>query len=124
MANSLPGPVATKISLCIGLRVAGPAGAAIALGAILLPSSLLIIVLTGLYYKYRNIPSIRGVLQGIRPVVIALLMVTVAHLAPKSVMTWDSFLIALVAFAAVFYFKVHPIITIVCAGLIGLWFYR
>jgi chromate transporter len=124
MANALPGPVATKMSLCIGLKVGGPWGAAAALGAHLLPSTILIVIFTSLYYKYRHVPSVQGITRGVRPVVIALLMVTIAQLAPRSVFTWDTFLIAASAFVIVFYFNIHPIYTILVAAVIGLFYYR
>jgi len=124
MANTLPGPISTKLALCIGLRMAGPAGAATALVAMLLPSTVMILILTVLYYRYRSVPTVQGIVRGVRPVVIALLMVTVAHLAPRSVFTWDTFVIAAGAFIIVFYLNVHPIFTIVAAGLVGYLFYR
>jgi chromate transporter len=124
MANTLPGPISTKMALAIGLEVGGPLGAATALVAILLPSSVLIIFLAILYHRYRNVPSVQGIIRGVRPVVVALLMVVVANLAPRSVLTWDTFLIAFVTFLVVFYFKVHPILTIVVAAVIGYWFYK
>jgi chromate transporter len=124
LANSLPGPIATKMALCIGLRVGGPWGAVAALTAHLLPSTVLILILTTLYYRYRSIPSVQGVMKGVRPVVIAILLVTVAQLAPKSVFSWDTFIIAVVCFVVVFYFDIHPIYTIIAAGLFGLFFYR
>ncbi len=124
MANTLPGPITTKMALCIGLKTGGPFGAATALAGLLLPSTILILVLVILYYKYRTLTSVQGIIRGVRPVVIALLLVTVAHLAPKSVLSVGTFLIALGAFVIVFYFRVHPIFTIVVAGLIGYLFYR
>jgi chromate transporter len=124
MANTLPGPIATKMALCIGLKMGGPIGAATALFAILFPSTVMVLILVILYNRYRNVSPVQGIIRGVRPVVIALLMVTVAHLAPKSVLTWDTFIIALCAFILVFYFKVHPILTIVVAAFIGLWIYR
>ncbi|MBN2183869.1 MAG: chromate transporter [Candidatus Krumholzibacteriota bacterium] len=124
MANTLPGPIATKLAICIGMRTAGPLGAASALVAMLLPSSIFIIILTMLYYKYRSLPSVQGMIRGVRPVVIALLMVTVAHLGPKSVVGWDTFIIALIAFIVVFYLNIHPVYTILSAAFIGFMFYR
>jgi chromate transporter len=121
MANSLPGPIATKMAISVGLRVGGPWGAVAALSAQLLPSTILIVILTTLYYRYRSVPSVQGVMKGVRPVVIAILLVTVAQLAPKSVFSWDTFVIAVVCFAVVFYFNVNAIIA---AGLVGLFFYR
>ncbi|MBU8920676.1 MAG: chromate transporter [Bacteroidales bacterium] len=124
MANALPGPIATKLAICIGLKTGGVIGAFSALTAILLPSSIFIIILSILYYKFRNVPSVQGMIRGIRPVVIALLMVTVAHLAPRSVCSWDTVMIALAAFLVVFFLKVHPIYTIAAAAVVGLIFYR
>jgi chromate transporter len=124
MANTLPGPIATKLAICIGLKTGGLLGAFSALTAILLPSSVFIIILSIFYFKFRNVPSVQGMIRGIRPVVIALLMVTVAHLVPRSVCSWDTILIALAAFAIVFFLKVHPIYTIVAAAAVGLIFYR
>jgi len=124
MANALPGPIATKMAICIGLRVGGPLGAVAAFTAHLLPSTILIVIFTSLYFKYRSVPSVQGITRGVRPVVVALLLVTVAHIAPKSVLTWDTFLIAIASFAVVYYLNVHPIYAIIAAGLVGLFFYR
>ena len=124
MANSLPGPIATKMAICVGLRVGGPLGAAVALVSHLLPSSILIVILTILYYRYRELPSIQGLTRGVRPVVVAILLVTVAQIAPASVRGWDTFALALASFAVVFYFNVHPIFAIIVGALIGLFFYR
>lgn len=124
MANTLPGPISTKMALCVGLKVGGASGAALCLTGILLPSSAAVIVLALLYYKYKHLTSVQGVVRGVRPVVAALLMVVVAHVAPKSVLTWDTFAIALVSFVAVFYLKIHPAYAILCAAVIGLMFYR
>jgi len=124
MANSLPGPIATKMAICIGLKVGGPLGAVAALTAHLLPSTILIVVFTTLYFKFRSTPSVQGITRGVRPVVVALLLVTVAHLAPKSVFTWDTFVIAVACFVVVFYLNIHPIYTIIAAALFGLFYYR
>jgi len=124
MANSLPGPIATKMAICVGLRVGGPLGAAVALTSHLLPSSILIVILTTLYYRYRELPSIQGLTRGVRPVVVAILLVVVAQIAPSSVRGWDTFAIAIAAFAVVFYLNVHPIFAIIAGALIGMFFYR
>jgi chromate transporter len=124
MASTLPGPIATKLAVTIGMQTGGAAGAAIALFALLLPSTVLVTLLAIIYYRYKDAPSVQGALKAIRPVVIALLLVTVAQLSPRSVVSWDTFLIALAAFAVVFYLRLHPIYTIVTAAFIGFIFYR
>jgi len=124
MANSLPGPIATKMAISVGLKVGGPLGAAVALVSHLLPSTILVVILTLLYYRYRELPSIQGLTKGVRPVIVAILFVVVAQLAPSSVRGWDTLAIALASFVVVFYFNVHPIFAILAGALIGLFFYR
>jgi chromate transporter len=124
MANTLPGPIATKMAISVGLQVGGPWGAFVALTAMLLPSSILIVIFTILYYKYKHLTAVQSIVRGVRPVVIALLLVTVAQLAPKAVYSWDTFIIALAAFVVVLYLKVHPIYTIAVAAILGFWLYR
>jgi chromate transporter len=124
MANALPGPIATKMAICVGLKVGGPLGAVAAFTAHLLPSTVLVVILASLYFRYHEMPSVQGITRGVRPVVVALLLVTVAHLAPRSVFTWDTFVIAVACFVIVFYLNVHPIYTIVAAALFGILYYR
>lgn len=124
MANTLPGPITTKMSLFIGQKVGGPFGAATALFALLFPSSVMILIFWVVYHRYRQVPAVQGIVRGVRPVVVALLLVTAAHLAPKSIFAWDTFIIGLGAFLIVFYLNVHPIFTIISAALIGYLFYR
>lgn len=119
MANTLPGPIATKMALLAGSRAAGSIGAVAALAGMLLPSTVLLVILMTLYYRYRTLPAVKGMVKAVRPVVIALLMVTVAHLSPRSVISWDTFIIALLAFVMVFYLKLHPILIILAAAVVG-----
>jgi chromate transporter len=124
MANALPGPIATKMALCVGLKVGGPWGAAAALGAHIFPSTVLIVILATLYFKYRSVPAIQGITKGVRPIVVALLLVTVAHMAPKSVFAWESALLAVACFAVVYFLDVHPIYAIIVAGIFGFFYYK
>ena len=124
MANALPGPIATKMAIFVGLKVGGPLGAVAAFTAHLLPSTVLIVIFASFYFRYHEIPSVQGITRGVRPVVIALLLVTIGHLMPKSVYTWDTLIIAIVCFVVVYYLHVHPIYAIVAAALFGLFYYR
>lgn len=124
MANALPGPIATKMALCTGLKVGGGWGAAAALFAHILPSTILVVALFGLYQKFSGLAPVQHAMRAVRPTVIALLLVTVANMGPKSLVSWETFVIAIAAFAVVFYLNVHPIYTILAAGVFGLLYYR
>ncbi|WP_422670819.1 chromate transporter [Billgrantia pellis] len=79
IANTLPGPIATKMPGYIGYRVGGPLGCANALLAGILPMIVAMILLLGLFSRYRDVSWIHGMGQGVVPVV----MVMMAQL------TWD-----------------------------------
>ncbi|MGR2738197.1 chromate transporter [Billgrantia sp. Q4P2] len=79
IANTLPGPIATKMPGYIGFRVGGTLGCINAVLAVILPMIIAMILLLGLFSRYREVSWIHGMGQGVVPVV----MVMMAQL------TWD-----------------------------------
>lgn len=79
IANTLPGPIATKMPGYIGYRVGGALGCISAVIAVILPMILVMTLLLGLFSRYRDIGWIHGMGQAVIPVV----MVMMAQL------TWD-----------------------------------
>ena len=130
MGNTLPGPIATKMSFFIGYKVAGQngavaawGGAAIALFGLLLPSSVLMMIMGIAFLRFKDLPISQAMLTAVRPVVVALLAYTVYTVFPKSIKTWHTGLIGLAAFVAVAFLNVHPALTILAAAVLGLIFY-
>ena len=124
MGNTLPGPIATKMSFFIGYKVGGWAGAPIALFGLLLPSLVLMMVLGILFLRFKDLPFAKAMLTAVRPVVVALLAYTAYTVFPKGIKNWHTGLIALVAFGAVAFLNVHPALTILAAAALGLIVYR
>jgi chromate transporter len=124
MANSLPGPITTKMSLLVGYKTAGITGAVAGLVGLLFPSSILMLVLTALYLKYKDLAVVKGLLKGVRPVVIALLLVVVYSIFPASINSWHTALIAVATFSLIAFLNVHPAVLILGAAVLGMMFYR
>ena len=124
MANSLPGPITTKMSLLVGYKTAGITGGVAGLLGLLFPSSILMLVLTALYLKYKDLAAVKGLLKGVRPVVIALLLVVVYSIFPSSINSWHTALIAVATFFLISFLNVHPAVLIVGAAFFGMIFYR
>jgi chromate transporter len=124
MGNTLPGPIATKMSFFIGYKVGSWGGAFVALFGLLLPSLVLMMILGIAFLRFKDMPFAKAMLTAVRPVVVALLAYTVYSVFPKSVKNWHTGLIALVAFAAVAFLNVHPALTILAAAILGLAVYR
>lgn len=69
MANTLPGPIATKMAAYIGYKVKGNLGATVAILAHILPSIIALIGLLGALYAYRHSPIVSGMVLGVTPVI-------------------------------------------------------
>ena len=77
LANTLPGPIATKMAAYVGYKVKGISGAVIAVFAHILPSLFALIALLSFFYSFRSSPFINGMIQGVTPV-IAIMLLTMA----------------------------------------------
>ncbi|NBD24469.1 chromate transporter [Paenibacillus glycinis] len=128
--NSLPGPIATKLAAYIGFKVAGWAGAAVALAAVVLPTALLMIVLVGVMSKLQNNAYIKGMIRGIQPVIfvmMAMLAYDFAKYAMKTspgFITFIPFLLAAGYFVMVYYLNLSAVYGIIGSLVIGALFLR
>jgi chromate transporter len=122
LGNTLPGPITTKLAAIVGYKVAGIPGMMVALSGMVIPTAILVVLLTHLYLKYKNIPKIEGVMSVLRVVVVVLLLEVVWDLGSKGIVDKISIGIFVVAFIAIFMFNFHPILVIILAILFGLVF--
>lgn len=74
VSQMTPGPIAINSATFVGIRVAGIGGAIVATIGCILPSCIIVMILSTLYYKYRGFSMIQGILRGLRPAVIALIL--------------------------------------------------
>ena len=68
-----PGPIAINAASFVGTKIAGLPGALVASLGVVLPSFIIVLTLSFLYYKYRQLDAIQAVLKGLRPAVVALI---------------------------------------------------
>ncbi|MET1014852.1 MAG: chromate transporter [Paenisporosarcina sp.] len=79
LANTLPGPIGTKMAGYIGYRVAGIWGCLNAVLSSVIPTVVLMIAFLGLLQTYKDIPWVQHMSASVVPVVAVML----------GVMTWD-----------------------------------
>lgn len=73
-ANLIPGPNSTELAIHIGHRRAGWAGLVVAGACFILPATLLAIGAGWLYGRYGRLPDAEGLLRGVRPVIVAVVL--------------------------------------------------
>lgn len=73
ISQMTPGPIGINAATFVGMKVAGFLGAIVATLGFVTPSFILGIILANLFFKYGNIGVIKGILNGLRPAVVALI---------------------------------------------------
>lgn len=120
VSQSLPGAVAINTSIMLGYRLAGTAGAlCAALGAVL-PSFLVLLVVTVFYQAFITNPVMLGAMRGIRAAVAALLFSTVWGLRKSSLRGVIDVILCFIAAALVFIWDINPIWLILSGAVFGL----
>lgn len=74
ISNLIPGPNATEVAIHIGFKHAGWLGLVTAGVCYILPAMFIVLGFAWVYQQFGSLPSLEGVLYGIKPVVIAILL--------------------------------------------------
>lgn len=129
ISQMTPGPIAINSATFVGIQVAGIPGALIATIGCVFPSVVLMLLLGYLYGKYHNLKVIQGVLNGLRPAVIALIAaagVSIGIVAfwgegTISLSTTDMIgvLIFVVCVIVLRKWKASPTMVMILAGILG-----
>lgn len=120
ISESTPGPLGVNMATFAGFKAAGVLGAITATFGLVLPSVLIIIVLSRLLKKFRDNPVVCSVLSGIRPAVIALILFAGIEIAKLAVVDWKTFGLFACFWAAIHFYKKSPIFYIVISAVIGI----
>ncbi|MDR1943290.1 MAG: chromate transporter [Synergistaceae bacterium] len=122
VGNALPGPIATKMAAVIGHKVAGFAGATMAVLGMILPSIILVLLLLKLVGMVKDNPKILSMLKGLRPVVVAMLAYTAYSMAPSSMKGASTWCIGLIALLLMIFTKINPVWIIAAGAATGVIF--
>lgn len=120
IAEMTPGPIAVNAATFVGYKAAGVWGGIIATIGVAMPSLLLILLVSQFFFKYQQHPVNKMIFYGIRPVIVGLIATAAITIGQTSSVNFGSIAISILAFVAMFKFKLHPIITIIISGLLGI----
>jgi chromate transporter len=122
LANTLPGPVATKIAAFVGYQVGGWVGFTVSILATVVPTTVALIWLLNMMQKYRKSNAVKGMTLLVQPVIAIMMLIMTWQISVNSVHVigiWQSLGIAAVAYFFMVRKKVHPALVIVCAFAYG-----
>lgn len=95
--NLIPGPNSTELAIHVGHARAGWPGLIVAGACFILPAALIVTALAWAYVRFGSVPEAAGLLYGVKPVVIAVVLQALWRLGRTAVTTR---LLAVVAVAA------------------------
>jgi len=115
----LPGPEATQLATYIGWMMHRTWGGIVAGGLFVLPSLFILIALSYLYMAYGGVPAVAGLLYGIKPAVVAIVLAAAWRIGSRALKHPALWAISIAAFVAIYFLEVPFPAIVVAAGLIG-----
>ena len=119
VAQSCPGVFAINISTFIGFKLRRYTGAVVAATGAALPSFLIILLIALFFHRFKDVPWVEAMFNGIRPAVVALIAVPTFNLAKTANITLANCWIPIVTALLIWLLGVNPIIIIIVAALGG-----
>lgn len=115
---ALPGPEAQQLASYVGYSMYGVRGAITAGGLFVLPSFVLLCVMSAIYVEYGEVASVAGVVRGLGAAVIALVAAAVLRVGGRVIHTPAALALAALAFGLIVVGVPFPLI-VALAGLLG-----
>ena len=133
ISQMTPGPIAINAATFVGLKTAGILGAIVATIGCILPSCIIVTIITYFYMKYRHLDFLQKILKVLRPVVIALIAtagisILVSAFFPYGIISINTLQIQMVVIfviCCVLLIKYHmnPIAVMILSGLMNILCY-
>ena len=115
----LPGPEAQQLAIYIGWRMHGTMGGIVAGSFFVIPSIFVLLLLSYLAVAYSEVPAIMGLLYGIQPVVMAVVLEAVLRIGKRTLHHAALFAFAVASFVAIYFLSVPFPLVVGAAGLAG-----
>ena len=115
----LPGPEAQQLAIYVGWLLHRTWGGIVAGALFVLPSAVILWILSGVYVAYGKVAWIVAVFYGLKPAVLAIVAAAVLRIGQKILKNEVMWTLAGLAFLALFFLKVPFPVVILAAGVIG-----
>ena len=136
IAEMTPGPIAINSATFVGIQLAGIPGEIVSTLGCVIPSCIIVLTLAFFYYKYKNLRMVQGVLEGLRPAIVALIASAGLSILILSVfgnngiswaihqINWVSVVLFGVALFVLRKWKPSPIVVMLGCGVVGMLVYQ
>lgn len=115
----LPGPEAQQLATYLGWLMHRTTGGIIAGLLFILPSLVLLILLSWVYLRFGQLPAVSAVLYGIKPAVVAIVLFAAYRIGSRALKNAVLWALAALAFGAIFILHAPFPLIVLIAALIG-----
>jgi chromate transporter len=115
--NLIPGPNSTEMAIHIGHQRAGWKGLVVAGVCFIVPAMLIVMAAAWAYVRFGSLPQLQGIMYGIKPVIIAVVVQALWRLAPSAVKSGFLALVGLIAIPAAL-LGANPLLVLFAAGVV------
>lgn len=116
----LPGPEAQQLAVYIGWLMHRTWGGIIAGAFFVIPSIFILIGLSYIYAAYGSLPTVTGVLEGFKPVVVAIVVEALLKIGKRALKGWVHYVIGMAAFISIYLLHIPFPLIVLTAALLGL----
>ena len=116
----LPGPEAQQLAIYIGWKLHGKRGGIIAGTLFVLPSMFVLLALSVIYVRFGNLPWIAAMFNGLKPAVIALVVVALQRIAKRALRGIVPGVVAAATFVAMFFFDISLLVAMFSVIVLGI----
>ncbi len=120
IAESTPGPIAINSATFVGYRACGVLGSVAATVGVVLPSFVIILILSFVLQQFQALSVVRYAFQGIRAGVLALLCKSLWTMYKKSPKGFAAYIAMAGAFVLTAFTPINVIFVIIGCGIFGL----
>lgn len=124
IAETTPGPIAINSATFVGTKVAGFWGATVATLGVVLPSFVVITIISYILELFQSVQAVQFAFGGIRAGVIALVFKALISMYKKCPKDLVSYILIAFAFLAAVFIDISVIYVLIACAVIGLvWFF-
>ena len=122
LAGSFPGAIGINSAMLIGYRIGGVAGAIAAMTGMLLPTFLVVIMLSVFYWQLHDNPKIEAAFMSIRATVVALIVYAACKIGKTAIVDKPAALLVGITLALLYFGRniIHPALLIAAGALAGI----
>ncbi len=124
ISQATPGPIAINGATYVGYKVSGFFGSISATLGVILPSFIIMLIITKFFLSFKNNEYVANAFLGLRPATIGLIAAAAILVSADSFIDYKSFIIFAVVFIASYKYEADPILLTIISGIVGFLIYK